>query len=149
MRNAVKYALAMTAWSAITLAPVLAPGAASADATDGMAFFVSAAMPSGAGDISCATASYRTIADATDGDGVIVCPGTYRESVTVDKRITLLGRPGAVIDASGWPTGVSGVADGATVKDPHGGGERLLRLPVPAADRAGSRGPASQKRAVS
>jgi hypothetical protein len=35
----------------------------------------------------------------------------------VDKRITLRGRPGAVIDASGWPTGVSVVADGATVAD--------------------------------
>jgi nitrous oxidase accessory protein len=123
MRNAVKYALvmtAMTAWSAITLAPVLAPGAASADAAGGMTFFVSAAMSSGFGDTSCATASYRTItdaiADAADGDTVVVCPGTYRESVAVDKRITLMGRPGAVIDASGWPTGVSVVADGATVE---------------------------------
>ena len=54
---------------------------------------------------------------AADGDTVIVCPGTYRESVTVDKRITLRGQQGAVIDASGWPTGVSVVADGATVAD--------------------------------
>jgi nitrous oxidase accessory protein len=119
MRNAVKCALAMTACSTITLAPALAPGAASADAAGGMTFFVSAAA-AGGDDTSCATASYRTItdaiADAANGDTVIVCPGTYREPVTVNKRITLLGRPGAVIDASGWPTGVSVVADGATVE---------------------------------
>jgi nitrous oxidase accessory protein len=84
-----------------------------------MTFFVSATA-SGGDDTSCATAGYQTIndaiADASDGDTVIVCPGIYHESVMVDKRITLLGWPGAVIDASGWPTGVSVMADGATVE---------------------------------
>jgi nitrous oxidase accessory protein NosD len=110
----------MTAGSAIMLAPALAPEAASADTAGGETLFVSAAAPGG-DDTSCATASYQTItdaiADASDGDTVIVCPGTYRESVTVDKRITLQGQPGAVIDASGSPTGVSVMADGATVAD--------------------------------
>jgi nitrous oxidase accessory protein NosD len=119
MRNAVKCALTITAGSAITLALALAPQAASADTAGGTTLFVSAAAPGYGDGTSCATASYPTITDATadaaDGDTVIVCPGTYRESVTVDKRITLRGLPGAVIDARGWPAGVRVVADGATV----------------------------------
>ena len=119
MQNAVKCALTMTAGSsAITLALALAPGAASADTASGETLFVSPEAPSGDGT-SCATASYCSIADAMDdaanGDTVIVCPGTYHASVTVDKRITLRGLPGAVIDAS-RPVGVRVVADGATVR---------------------------------
>jgi nitrous oxidase accessory protein NosD len=118
MRNAVKCALAMTAGSAITLALTLAPEAASADTAGGETFFVSPEAPSGDGT-SCATAIYWNLRDAmddaADGDTVIVCPGTYYESVTVDKRITLRGLPGAVIDASG-PVGIRVVADGATIK---------------------------------
>jgi nitrous oxidase accessory protein NosD len=119
MRNAVKCALTMTAGSAITLALALAPGAASADTAGGATLFVSAAAWPGGDDTSCATASYQTItdaiADAADGDTVVVCPGTYHESVTVYKSITLQGLPGAVIDASGWPVGVRVVANRATV----------------------------------
>ena len=122
MRNAViKCALAMTtAGSAITLAPVLFPGTASADVAGGMTFYVSATAPGGDGT-SCATASYQTItsaeADAADGDTIIVCPGTYDGTVTVYKSITVQGLPGAVIDASGQPAGVRVAADGATVED--------------------------------
>jgi nitrous oxidase accessory protein NosD len=121
MRNAVKYALAMTASSsAITLALALAPGVASADTAGGATLFVSAAAPGGDGT-SCATANYQTItsaeADATDGDTIIVCPGTYHGTVTVYKSITVQGLPGAVIDASGQPAGVRMAADGAKVED--------------------------------
>jgi nitrous oxidase accessory protein NosD len=120
MRNAVKCALTITTGSAITLALALAPQAARAGTASGTTLYVSAAPPSYGDDgTSCATATYQTItgaiADAAGGDTIIVCPGTYPESVTVDKPLTLQGLPGAVIDARGWPAGVRVVADGATV----------------------------------
>jgi parallel beta-helix repeat protein len=46
---------------------------------------------------------------------VIVCGGTYRESITVSKRLTLTGRPGATIDAAGHSYGVGVAASYVTV----------------------------------
>ncbi len=49
-------------------------------------------------------AEHRTIAQAMaaahDGDTVIVPTGVHREHLVVDKRIRLIGRPGAVIDGT-------------------------------------------------
>ncbi len=54
---------------------------------------------------SCASARFRSVQSAVNatepGGTVIVCRGRYREMVTVTKRLTLLGRNGAVIDAKG------------------------------------------------
>ena len=48
---------------------------------------------------------------ARPGDTVVVPPGTYRESVLVDKSsLTLRGSRGAVIDADGFGNGSVGIA---------------------------------------
>ena len=76
--------------------------------------------PSGGGaGTSCADAGFSSIQAAVDaapaGGTVIVCKGTYKESVTVSKSMTLAGRPGAVIDATGQPYGVGMTASYVTV----------------------------------
>jgi nitrous oxidase accessory protein NosD len=78
--------------------------------------------PSGSGsatDHSCRTAAFSSIqagVEATANRGtVVVCRGTYQQSVTVDHRLTLSGQPGAVIDATGQPYGVGVAASGVTV----------------------------------
>ncbi|MBL8991385.1 MAG: nitrous oxide reductase family maturation protein NosD [Phycisphaerae bacterium] len=43
----------------------------------------------------------RRIAAAPAGATVIVDPGVYRERLVIDKPLTLIGRPGAVIDGGG------------------------------------------------
>jgi hypothetical protein len=59
---------------------------------------------------------YKTIgaalAAAAAGDEVIVRPGVYRESVNVNKAVTLRGEPGAIVDG-GW--------DGKSKTDTFGG----------------------------
>jgi nitrous oxidase accessory protein NosD len=56
---------------------------------------------------SCATAGFTSIQTAVDdtapGGTVIVCKGTYTESVTISQLLTLQGRAGAVVDATGQP----------------------------------------------
>lgn len=68
------------------------------------------AASAGWGKPSCAHASFPSIQNAVEavapGGTVIVCAGTYHGNVTVDKRITLAGRRGATIDATGMPYGV-------------------------------------------
>jgi hypothetical protein len=76
--------------------------------------------PSGGGSgASCAEAGYSSIQAAADaapaGGTVIVCKGTYKESVTITKSMTLAGRSGAVIDAKGMPYGVGMTASYVTV----------------------------------
>jgi parallel beta-helix repeat protein len=72
--------------------------------------FVSTAGRAGATDMSCATAAFSSVqaaADATAGGGtVVVCRGTYAESVTITEQLTIRGRAGAVIDAKGQPYGI-------------------------------------------
>jgi parallel beta-helix repeat protein len=69
-------------------------------------------------DVSCKTAAYSTIggavASAPVGGKVIVCPGVYREDVSLSKRLTLEGRH-AVIDASGKVNGIHVTASGSQV----------------------------------
>jgi hypothetical protein len=74
---------------------------------------------SGAAGRSCATAAYSSVQTAVTAAParatVIVCPGTYHESVTITKPLHLAGRPGATIDASGQPYGVGAAAAYVTI----------------------------------
>lgn len=112
--------------AATTLAGGLAGGFASASASpQPFRTFVSPHARPGGRDFSCATAAYRSIqlaVNATRPRGtVIVCRGTYRQSVTVTKRLRLIGYRGAQIDARGFPYGIGlahsyDVVEGLTVE---------------------------------
>jgi parallel beta-helix repeat protein len=69
---------------------------------------------------SCADAKYASIQAAADAVAlhgtVVVCAGTYHQTVTVNKSLTLAGRTGAVINAKGFPYGVGMTASYVTVK---------------------------------
>lgn len=81
--------------------------------------YVSSSGSSSAGDHSCRTAAFSSIQAAVESTAnpgtVVVCRGTYQQSVTVDHRVNLSGQPGAVIDATGQPYGVGVAASGVTV----------------------------------
>lgn len=65
---------------------------------------------SGGWGSSCSHPDFAAIQDAIEGVStggtVIVCKGTYPGLVNVDKRVTLAGRPGATIDATGDAYGI-------------------------------------------
>lgn len=70
----------------------------------------------GAGAIGAA------IAASSEGDTIVVEPGVYRENVVIDKRITLIGKKGAVISAGGSGHALvveasSSVVEGLTLRD--------------------------------
>ncbi len=69
---------------------------------------------------SCADAKYNSIQAATNAVAahgtVVVCAGTYHQTVTITKSLTLAGRTGAVINAKGFPYGVGMTASYVTVK---------------------------------
>ena len=108
MRKASVFALA-AAWL------VLVPGQAAA-AT------IRLVSPSGnnSGDCvgsPCATIGYA-VSQANAGDAILVATGTYRESVRVEKRLSLVGQ-GATIDAAGFDNGIvisGGSAAGTAVR---------------------------------
>ena len=81
--------------------------------------YVSPSGSSSASDQSCRTAAFSSIQAAVESAAnrgtVVVCRGTYQQSVTVDHRVTLSGQPGAVIDATGQQYGVGVAASGVTV----------------------------------
>jgi nitrous oxidase accessory protein NosD len=70
-------------------------------------------------DRSCASASFQSIQAAIEaapiGGTVVVCPGTYLQSATIDKSLTLEGLPGATVDASGQPYGIGTSASWVTI----------------------------------
>jgi parallel beta-helix repeat protein len=70
-------------------------------------------------DTSCSTAAYSTVQSAVDaaaaGGTVVVCKGTYAESVTIATMLTLQGQPGAIINAKGLPYAVGIAASHSTV----------------------------------
>lgn len=107
-----RWAVAGVAVAAAGVGPWLAVGPAQA-AGAALSAYVSPSGSSSASGTSCARAGFSSIQAAIEatatGGTVTVCPGTYAESVTVDKRVNLAGKPGAVIDATGQPYGV-GVA---------------------------------------
>lgn len=101
---------------------VLALGAAAAAAVPALAIastqassskstvYVSTHGKAAAHDTSCRSAAYGSIgagvsAVAPHGT-VVVCGGTYREDVVVAKPVSLVGRPGTVIDAAGKINGI-------------------------------------------
>ena len=96
--------------------PWLAAGTASA-ATQTV--YVSPSGSAGAADHSCSSAGYQSVQAAVGavpaGGTVIVCAGTYDESVTVAKSIRLEGRHGATIDAAGQSYGVGVAAPYVTI----------------------------------
>jgi len=102
--------------------PWLAPAVANAAVTHTSAHgtvYVSPTGKAGAADRSCGSAAFGSVqaavnAVATRGT-VIVCAGTYDESVTVTKALTLSGRPGAVINAAGDSYGVGVAASYVTI----------------------------------
>lgn len=74
--------------------------------------------PSGSNS-GCDQASQSSIQSAVDavavGGTVVVCAGTYKETVNINQRLTLQGESGAVIDAAGHAYGVGIGADHVTV----------------------------------
>jgi len=92
--------------------------AASGVAAASMTLYVSPSGMAGGAGTSCATASFGTIGAAVTaaaaGDTVVVCAGTYKETVAVAKTLTLSGQ-GATIDATGLDNGVKITASNVTV----------------------------------
>ena len=92
-------------------AGLLAAGAATAHATatrhadSGDTYYVSPWGQPGDSDYSCGTAAHSSIsaavAAASAGDTVVVCDGIYRDEVVIRKPLNLIGRAGAVINATG------------------------------------------------
>jgi nitrous oxidase accessory protein NosD len=108
----------------VTGLPWLIPGIANAAVTHPAAqspasVYVSPAGAAGAADRSCGTAAFSSVQAAVNAVAargtVTVCAGTYDESVTITKSLTLAGRHGAVIDASGQSYGVGVAASHVTV----------------------------------
>ena len=68
---------------------------------------------------SCADAKYKSIQAATNAVAwhgtVVVCAGTYHETVTITKSLKLAGRTGAVVNAKGFPYGIGMTASYVTV----------------------------------
>jgi hypothetical protein len=62
-------------------------------------------------DKSCKTAKYTSIQAAIEAaklkGTVVVCKGTYPGDVNLDRRVNLVGKPGATIDATGDAYGVA------------------------------------------
>ncbi|MBX3379112.1 MAG: nitrous oxide reductase family maturation protein NosD [Phycisphaeraceae bacterium] len=58
----------------------------------------------------------RRIAAAKEGATIEIGPGVYREHIRIDKRVTLIGRPGAVIDGAGSGDIVEIAAAGVTLR---------------------------------
>src|ERR1700759_3149940 len=101
-------------------APATASGpAAGAFGSGGATVYVAPAGRAGAAGRSCATAAYASIQAAVTAvparGTVIVCPGTYHESVTVTQALRLPDRPGATIDPTGQPYGVGAAASYVTI----------------------------------
>ncbi len=121
MRHALTLVVAA---AGVTALPWLAPGIANAAVTGSSphssgTVYVSPTGTAGAADRSCRTAAFSKVQAAVDAVAargtVVVCAGTYDESVTITKSLTLTGRHGAVINASGQKYGVGVAASYVTV----------------------------------
>ncbi|MCL2393974.1 MAG: right-handed parallel beta-helix repeat-containing protein [Acidimicrobiaceae bacterium] len=101
--------------------PLLMVGTASASPGQGWgsAVYVSPSGAAGARGLSCGSAAFSSIQAAVEAapvhGTVIVCPGTYTGSVTLDKSLSLEGRPGAVIDATGQLYGIGAAASYSSI----------------------------------
>lgn len=94
-------------------------GAAPAGAGAPGTVYVSPSGSASAKGNACPHATFSSIQAAIEaapaGGTVVICSGTYPGLVTVDRQVTLQGKPGAVIDATGMPYGVGVSADYSTV----------------------------------
>ena len=85
----------------------------------GRSVFVATTGSAGAADQSCATAAYGSIQTAIEAaplhGTVIVCPGTYAGSATVDRAVNLVGVGNPVIDATGQVYGIGVATSWVTV----------------------------------
>lgn len=107
------------ATGAATLGAAVVLTAVPADASSGT-LYVSPHGSSHASGRSCDHAGFTSIQKAIDssarGGTVVVCRGTYKGSVMVDRRVTLSGRPGATIDATGMAYGVGVTVPYVTIR---------------------------------
>jgi nitrous oxidase accessory protein len=64
--------------------------------------------PAAAAELTVGTQAHPTIASAVaaagEGDTVVVPVGVHHEHVTIDRRLMLVGRPGAIVDGGGQGT---------------------------------------------
>jgi nitrous oxidase accessory protein NosD len=125
-----RFLTASAAVSALSAAGALV--AASPAAAHGDALFVSASAGNDGNtctyDQPCRTIA-RAIAMADDGSTVSVAPGTYAESVLIDKRLRLRG-DNAVVDATGHDNGI-------VVRGPSTAGTRIRGFTVENANAEG------------
>ena len=91
---------------------------------------------------SCDRPDYTSIQAAIEGVAtggtVVVCRGTYPGMVNVDRRITLAGRPGATIDATGDVYGVGVSASWSTITGLKVTERQPARTPTPASSPTAS-----------
>jgi parallel beta-helix repeat protein len=116
MKRLLIYASAAGLAGAVLSVSGLATTAASAHSST---VYVSPSGQAKAAGWSCGTAAYSSIQAAVNAaplwGTVVVCPGTYKTSVTIGRTVNLHGRPGAVINAKGQPYGVGVAASWVTV----------------------------------
>ncbi len=114
--------LLLLAATVVAALVAVAPATASEGSHNGpeaRTVYVSPTGSSNQPDSSCAHPGYDSIQAAIEaaplGGRVVVCAGTYPGLVTVDRRVTLEGKPGATIDATGDSYGVGVSASYSTV----------------------------------
>jgi hypothetical protein len=119
-----RHALIWLAAAGATGLPFLAPNMANAAVVHSAAqpsktVYVAPKGKTGAADKACDSAAFKSVQtavnDVASGGTVFVCAGTYDQSVTITKTLTLAGRSGAVIDAKGDRYGVGVAASHVTV----------------------------------
>jgi parallel beta-helix repeat protein len=105
--------------AAVAAATAMGTGTASAGTATGAHTVYVGPHAGGHGRASCDHPDASTVQQGVDraatGGTVVVCAGTYKESVSITKKITLEGRRGSVIDATGQAYGVGIGADHVTV----------------------------------
>jgi parallel beta-helix repeat protein len=111
--------LAMATTAGVAAAFLLPLLATNANAIVTGPVYVSTTGTASASGTSCATAKYSVIQTAVDaaplGSTVTVCAGTYKQSVTIGRKVNLAGLKGAVIDATGQVYGVGTTASWVTI----------------------------------
>jgi parallel beta-helix repeat protein len=114
-KRAALRAVLAAACSSLAAVVAAAPAGAGAPGT----VYVSPNGSASAKGNACPHATFSSIQAAIEaaptGGTVVVCAGTYPGLVNVDRQVTLQGKPGAVIDATGMPYGVGVSADYSTV----------------------------------
>jgi parallel beta-helix repeat protein len=93
--------------------------AATAASASPATVYVSPAGSATAHDWSCRTAGFSSIQAAVEAaplhGTVVVCPGVYKQTVTVDRTVNLRGKYGAVVNATGQAYGVGVTVSWVTV----------------------------------